>query len=131
VAIIEGLVGSWSLRRTVHDRRTQQTGQVRGELTVTEAGGRLRLHETGVLVWAGRERHVQRTTYLELRDAEVWVTFEGGLPFHPWRPGEDVVHPCAEDTYVGRDLDGDTMRTSWRVTGPAKDQMLTTELHRR
>ena len=132
MAVVDGLVGTWELRRTVRDLRTDRTGRVRGVLAVTEDGDRLRLHETGVLVWGGHDLPVHRTTYLELRAGEVWATFDDGRPFHPWRPGEDVVHPCAEDTYVGHvELDGDAMRTTWRVTGPAKDQLLTTELRRR
>ncbi len=131
MAVVDGLLGTWSLTRTVRDLLADRTGQVRGELAVTDDGDRLRLHETGVLTWDGRETRVHRTTYLERRDGEVWAVFEDGRPFHPWRPGEDVVHPCAEDTYVGRvEVQADAMRTTWRVTGPAKEQLLTTELRR-
>jgi hypothetical protein len=138
------LCGVWSLDRTVRDGlagpagttgttgTTGIVGTVVGELTVVDHGRRIGLHEAGVLSWDGRLTPVERTTYLELRDGEVWATFADGRLFHPWRPGEDVVHPCGEDTYVGRvDRDGDVLRTVWRVTGPAKDQLLTTELRRR
>ncbi len=60
------------------------------------------------------------------------MTFADGRLFHPWRPDEQVEHPCGDDLYVGRvEVVGPRMRTTWRVTGPAKDQLLQTRLVRR
>lgn len=75
---------------------------------------------------------MRRTTYLGLLDGSAWMTFEDGRPFHPWLPGAVLEHRCGADLYVGRiDVAAGAMRTTWRVTGPAKDQLLVTDLARR
>jgi hypothetical protein len=61
------------------------------------------------------------------------VLFEDGRRFHPWRPGEQVVHPCAADLYDGwvvLDRGGARLRTLWDVHGPTKHQRLITRFTR-
>lgn len=125
------LVGRWALRRTVTDRLAQRSGTVTGELLITVVGARIAWQESGALTWAGRVAPVSRTSYLALRDGEAWMTFADGRPFHPWLPGVVLEHPCGADRYVGCiDVAVDTMHTTWRVTGPTKDQLLVTALVR-
>jgi hypothetical protein len=55
------------------------------------------------------------------------MTFADGRPFHPWVVGEDVIHPCAADTYRGR-IDAPSEHEfviTWDVTGPTKDELIT------
>lgn len=75
---------------------------------------------------------VNRTLFVELRDEGWFVTFDDGRDFHPWEPGEEVVHPCAADTYVGRIelVDPGTWTVEWHVTGPAKDYTMASRLTR-
>lgn len=119
------LLGRWGLRRRVVDRRAGGFGTVAGELVLSAVDGGVRWAETGVLRWDGRTVPVSRT--LLVRDGHVY--FADGRPFHPWRPGEPVVHPCGADVYTGLvvvDRGGTRLRTLWDVRGPVKDQRLVT-----
>ena len=62
------------------------------------------------------------------RDDGAWqVRFADGRPFHPWRPGVWVDHPCNADLYRGLvDASPDRLRILWDVVGPTKDQRLFT-----
>jgi hypothetical protein len=106
---------------------------VTGELLVVDADDGLRWTEHGELRWNGGRYPVTRTNRLRLVDGAWWVLFEDGRPFHPWRPGQRVVHPCAEDRYEGLtvvDRGGTRMRSLWDVRGPAKWQRLVTRFRR-
>ena len=123
------LAGVWRLERSVRDG--DRTGDVTGRMTISPGPRGLRWYESGELSIGGRTAPVTRETYLVDLHGEPWMAFADGRPFHPWRPGEAVEHPCGEDLYVGRvDVDSDLIRTTWRVTGPDKDQLLLTSLHR-
>lgn len=123
------LLGRWRLVRTIEDHRSGETLGVAGTalLEATDDGA-VRWFEEGVLHRPGAvPAEVSRTLLvvppaLE-SDEPWWVRFVDGRPFHPWRPGADVAHPCTPDLYRGRidlDLPG-CWRVRWRVTGPAKD----------
>lgn len=127
------LLGAWTLARTIDDRKGPETSTVQGTTELARQGdGRVRWSESGTLQRGGHEIPVNRTLYVELRDAGWFVTFDDGRDFHPWEPGEEVVHPCAADTYVGRIelVDADTWTVEWNVTGPAKDYTMISRLTR-
>ena len=125
----EALVGTWALTRSVRDG--DRSGTVAGAMVISPAPQGLRWREQGTLTMGALVVPVTRTSYLTEIAGEPWMTFEDGRPFHPWRPGEQVVHPCGEDVYVGRvAVADDEIATVWRVTGPGKDQLLTTRLRR-
>ena len=126
-------MGEWRLARRVVDRAGGVYGSVAGELVVTPDGTGVRLAERGLLRWQGGEYPVSRVSRLQLLDGEWWMLFEDGRPFHPWRPGTPVVHPCGADTYDGLvvlDRGGTRLRTLWDVRGPAKNQRLYTRFTR-
>jgi hypothetical protein len=105
-------------------------GTVAGELVIAVDADGLRWDESGTLRWDGGRYRVSRS-YLLRADDGWWVRFTDGRPFHPWRPGETVTHPCRADVYTGLvAVDGDRMRTCWDVRGPAKDQRLVTRFAR-
>jgi uncharacterized protein DUF6314 len=61
------------------------------------------------------------------------VIFEDGRPFHPLHlSGAPVAHRCGDDRYVGqyRLLGRDTLRVTWHVTGPRKQQRIDSSYHR-
>lgn len=127
------LLGEWRLDRAVLDRRSGLRGCVHGSLVVTDEGSRLRWAERGTFRWDGREVPVERTYLLVPGTAGdvPEVLFADGRPFHPWRPGEWVEHPCAEDRYRGLVTgEGERVRVVWEVRGPAKAQRLVTRLRR-
>lgn len=123
------LAGSWQLDRRLVDRRAGQLGHVTGRLELTLVGPNVRWFESGELAWDGELFQVSR----ELRivpDGEGWaVRFTDGRLFHPWRPGQFVEHPCADDLYRGLISVNPTrarLRVLWDVTGPGKDQRIFT-----
>ena len=132
------LLGRWYLERTIEDRRGATTLGVAGTAVLAPTDdGAVRWHEEGVLHRPGAEPvEVSRTLLLVPPapggEGSWWVRFADGRPFHPWRPGADVQHPCAPDHYRGRvDLDGaDAWRVRWTVLGPAKDYTMRTSYAR-
>lgn len=125
------LTGTWRLERIIVDHRNAEELRVEGIVDLTaQADRRIRWTESGTLHRRGAELAVSRTLFIEQRvieqRADAWfVTFEDGSDFHPWEPGHEVEHPCAADLYVGR-IDGSPERwtVEWRVTGPAKDYVM-------
>lgn len=125
------LLGRWQLRRRIRDRLLGAYGTVAGELIVTPDGDGLRWDEQGLLWWAGVERPVTRTYLLRPGDEGWEVQFADGSRFHPWLPGQRVIHPCGADVYTGLVTVGpDRVRTLWDVRGRSKDQRLVTRFDR-
>lgn len=139
VADVAGyLSGRWSIARTVHDLRTGTEGRFHGtaDFRPAPAGGALLHVEEGELTWDGTAYPASRTLRLRPRpDGSAAIDFADGRPFHDldlttgrWT----AVHPCAEDRYEGTFTvrSADEWHLEWRVTGPAKRQLLRTEYRR-
>lgn len=127
------LLGAWTFTRVIDDHLAGDEKRVVGRCEIAEADrGRIRWSEEGTLYSSGMELPVSRTSYIEPRGDGWFVTFEDGRDFHPWSPGEAVVHPCGADLYAGQiDVPGpDGFTVRWRVTGPSKDYTMTTVLAR-
>jgi hypothetical protein len=139
------LCGDWVLERRLRDELAGMSGRVVGLLRIEAldpaapgpAGGdrTLRWRESGQLDWGPLRTPIRRVTLLqppERAGGEWRMAFEDGRPFHPWRPGQFVEHPCGPDLYRGIvRIDGpDRMRVLWCVTGERKDQRILTRLRR-
>ncbi len=141
------LLGSWRLDRTLLDRSTGSRGHFSGvaRYAGTDDGG-LHYSEHGTMTWtpAGAQPFTATASrdYL-LRPADepadspeiLDMFFPDGRPFH--RMGfadhsHQDRHWCDPDTYrVDYTLIGpDEFRYRWDVTGPAKNQLLESVLHR-
>ncbi|WP_063760713.1 DUF6314 family protein [Streptomyces aureocirculatus] len=103
----------------------------------TAAPAGLLHHESGTFTWHGVARPAERT--LRFLPGEgpgtAAVHFADGRFFHDLdlRSGRHTAdHPCARDLYRGafEVYDADRWRTRWRVAGPAKDLLLTTDYTR-
>lgn len=132
------LTGSWSVARTVRDLADDLTGTFAGttDFTATGDGGLLGF-ESGTFTWRGVARPAERTLRYEPGEepGTAVVRFSDGRFFHglDLRTGHHIAdHPCSADLYRGEFtvFDADRWRTVWRVKGPAKDLLLTTD-HRR
>ena len=122
------LLGVWQLDRRLADRQLGRFGRVTGWLELTLVGGVVHWLELGELSWAGARYEVTRELHIVRSDDDRWeVRFTDGRPFHPWRPGELVEHPCRADLYRGLirvDPTRRRMRVLWDVRGPLKDQRI-------
>ncbi|MFI5823634.1 DUF6314 family protein [Streptomyces rishiriensis] len=136
--VLAYLAGSWRTERSVRDLASGDTGSFTGT-TVFRTGdeaGLLQL-ETGTFVWRGVARPAERTLRFVPgpTPGTADVRFADGRPFHDLdlTTGRHTAdHPCAADLYRGEYTvsDADHWRTVWRVGGPAKDLLLTTDYAR-
>ncbi|WP_420032691.1 DUF6314 family protein [Streptomyces sp. cg28] len=144
------LAGSWQVERTVRDLAADVTGAFTGTTDFTadltadlttgvaaEAGTLLHV-ESGSFTWRGTARPAERTLlYVPGEEpGTAVVRFADGRFFHglDLRTGHHVAdHPCSADLYRGEFTvyDAGRWRTVWRVKGPAKDLVLTTDYRRR
>ncbi|WP_405934979.1 DUF6314 family protein [Streptomyces longwoodensis] len=134
------LAGGWRVRRSVRDLASGDVGAFEGATVFrpsAEDGGGLLHHERGTFTWRSVARPAERT--LRFLPGPVpgtaEVRFADGRFFHDLdlTRGRHVAdHPCSADLYRGEFtvLDADRWRTVWRVRGPAKDLLLTTDYTR-
>ncbi|MFF8728560.1 DUF6314 family protein [Streptomyces sp. NPDC015171] len=129
------LAGRWRVGRAVQDLAGGDTGRFAG-VTVFSAlpDGGLLHEESGTFTWRGVPRPATRTLLFlpGPTPARADVRFADGRPFHELdlTTGRYIAdHPCAADLYRGEFTvrDADRWRTVWRIGGPAKDLVLTTD----
>lgn len=137
------LRGSWSVDRTLLDRSTGTSGTFTGVVRFTgDDDGGLWWREEGTVRWAalgGAPFAGPASREYLLRPADtpdvLDVYFPDGRPFHRMgfagQTNQDE-HWCDPDTYrVTYTFRGpDQCGYRWDVTGPAKDQLLESVLHR-
>ncbi|MFC8518803.1 DUF6314 family protein [Streptomyces sp. NPDC057257] len=132
------LAGSWRVARTVWDLASGDEGRFEGVTLFSplEDGGLLH-EESGTFTWQGVARPAERTLRFlpGASSGTADVRFADGRPFHDLDLGTGryvADHPCAADLYRGEFTvrDADRWRTVWRVGGPAKDLVLTTDYAR-
>ena len=125
------LLGDWQLSRVIDDRITGLQSRIDGELSLAAVSDdRIRWEEQARWHQPNGDVDVRRGLWVTREDTrDWWVRFEDDREFHPWMPGETVVHACGADTYRGL-VRGtpDRWTVEWDVTGPAKDYRMTTEL---
>ncbi len=130
------LVGTWAIERDLVDRATGEQGHFTGTLlvTATDELNELGWFESGELYWGGQTRRAERHLRITRIDCGWWMTFSDGRPFHQWVLGQEVVHPCAADTYRGLittgPVTGSELTITWDVTGPTKNQLIVSRLVR-
>ncbi|OLZ72920.1 hypothetical protein AV521_08155 [Streptomyces sp. IMTB 2501] len=136
--VLAYLAGRWHVGRSVRDLASGADGSFSG-VTVFSAppGGGLLHEESGTFTWQGVARPATRTLRFVPGSAPgtAEVRFADGRPFHvlDLTSGRYVAdHPCAADLYRGEFTvrDNDHWRSVWRVGGPAKDLVLTTDYER-
>ncbi|MET8771948.1 DUF6314 family protein [Streptomyces sp. NPDC004658] len=133
--VLAHLAGRWRVERDVRDLASGDEGHFTGTTVFSAlAGGGLLHEESGTFIWQGVARPATRTLRFLPGPApgRADVRFADGRPFHELdlTTGRFVAdHPCAADLYRGEFTvrDADRWRTVWRVGGPAKDLVLTTD----
>lgn len=139
---------TWTVERMIEDFSTGLTGTFSGTVSFTTSfttaqggpdDGALRCREQGTLRWASESGRPAEREYLWQPGAGRWnmnVHFADGRFFHPVNLHSgtaEAEHPCSPDLYRGAfQLEGpDAWSYRWRVTGPAKNLLLSTTLSRR
>ncbi|WP_030344027.1 DUF6314 family protein [Streptomyces sp. NRRL S-1022] len=133
--VLAHLAGSWRAERTVRDLASGTEGRFSGTTVFAALDGGGLLHtESGTFTWHGTARPATRTLRFLPGPApgRARVRFADGRPFHELdlTTGHWVAdHPCSADLYRGEFTvrDADRWRSVWRVGGPAKDLVLTTD----
>ncbi|MGW2570138.1 DUF6314 family protein [Streptomyces sp. NPDC001537] len=133
--VLAHLAGRWHVQRSVRDLASGDEGRFEGTALFSPLpeGGLLH-EESGMFSWQGVARPAERTLRFLPGGSPgtADVRFADGRPFHQLdlTAGHHVAdHPCAADLYRGEFTvrDADHWRTVWRVGGPAKDLVLTTD----
>lgn len=136
--VLAYLAGSWRAERSVRDLASGDAGTFTGvtRFRPLDGGGLLHL-EAGTFTWRGVARPAERTLrFLPGRaPGTADVRFADGRPFHDLdlTAGRHLTdHPCSADLYRGEFTVSDAghWRTVWRVGGPAKELLLTTDYAR-
>jgi hypothetical protein len=136
--VLAHLAGRWRVERSVRDLASGDEGHFEGvtAFSALPEGGLLH-EESGTFTWCGVARPAERTLRFlpGSSPGTADVRFADGRPFHSLdlATGHHVTdHPCAADLYRGEFTvrDADHWRTVWRVGGPAKDLVLTTDYAR-
>ncbi|MFE0415588.1 DUF6314 family protein [Streptomyces tendae] len=143
--VLAYLAGRWRTERSVRDLASGLEGRFEGVTSFDRLDdgrlgdgklgeGGLISRESGDFTWRGVTRPAERTLRYEPGSGpgRADVRFADGRPFHglDLTTGHHVAdHPCAADLYRGEfTVRGpDRWRTVWRVGGPAKDLLLTTD----
>jgi hypothetical protein len=131
--VIDALIGTWTVERRLHDRRSGQAGDFTGTAAFEPDGEGLRWVEAGTIRFAAHEGPAGRRLAIVPAGGGWVVEFADGRPFHPLDlAGGPVEHLCGADRYAGSyDLrDPDTLEVRWRVTGPHKDLTIETTYRR-
>ncbi|MGQ5638740.1 MULTISPECIES: DUF6314 family protein [unclassified Streptomyces] len=133
--VLAHLAGRWRVERDVRDLASGDEGRFQGAVDFTALpGGGLLHEESGAFTWQGVTRPATRTLRFlpGAAPGTADVRFADGRPFHELDLGTGhwvAEHPCAADLYRGEFTvrDAGRWRTVWRVGGPAKDLLLTTD----
>lgn len=128
--VLADFAGRWDVSRTITPDQGA-VAQFGGCATWTKQGADLLYTEQGTLKIAGaRPMHAERRY---LWTADLHVFFDDGRYFHTVPAGGgDTDHWCDPDTYtVTYDFtDWPTFQTRWRVDGPRKAYLMTTQYRR-
>ncbi|MEU3252172.1 DUF6314 family protein [Streptomyces sp. NPDC006997] len=132
------LAGRWGVERSVRDLAAGDEGRFTGTTDFGHLdGGGLLHHESGTFLWRGVARPAERTLRFlpGPTPGTADVRFADGRFFHDLdlTTGRHTAdHPCSADLYRGEFSvrDRDRWRTVWRVRGPAKDLVLSTDYRR-
>jgi hypothetical protein len=129
------LPGEWAVTRVINDGAGRFEGRA-SFASDPDSPGSLIWHEFGRLRLGAHEGTAERTLRIESAPDGTWkVRFADGRPFHPLDltgGSDDVTHLCAADTYRGRYAveSPDRFTTTWRITGPRKDDVIETAYER-
>jgi hypothetical protein len=124
--------GDWLLERSITDHRADEVGTFNGSATLIDGADGWVWSEAGQLSMAGRKPFsaTRRFRWAEPVPGRIRISFDDGRRFHDI--AATAHHDCPPDSYnVAYHFQNWPVWTAvWRVTGPRKDYVMTTQ-HRR
>ena len=130
------LHGNWDFVRQIDDKYGASSGEMKGHAEISPEGDHYLYQEEGTLETTAYQGSFHRS-YIYKFDGEdvVKLYFLDGKFFHDLilkKEGWDVEHVCGEDRYVGHfeQIDDNSWRARWEISGPRKDVILNTVFHR-
>ncbi|MBT0957139.1 trigger factor [Alphaproteobacteria bacterium KMM 3653] len=125
------LARRWQLARVIEDSLTASTTRFAGQASVTETGAHWTYAETGHLYLASGQSLVAERSYLWQPSGQgVDISFPDGRAFHRMDlSGGGDHHWCDPDSYdvTYSFAHWPAWRAVWRVKGPRKDYVMTTD----
>lgn len=125
--------GEWRLSRRIQSEIAGQSGRFEGRAWFTPDDAGLLYREAGTLTVGAHEMEAERRYLWRVVEGDIAVFFEDGKPFHQFAPQQVAAsHFCDPDTYnVTYDFaNWPKWSSTWRVTGPRKDYVMTSEFTR-
>ncbi len=132
------LEGDWRIERCINDRKLGETGTLVGVASFTPDADGLDYSETGTLHIGNYSGIAERRLRFRRDDTpgKADVLFPDGRHFYSLDLGSGeghALHDCPPDIYrvstIATDVGG--WRQEWLVTGPRKDQTITTIFRRK
>lgn len=133
---LEDFAGDWRFLRRVTDAQGQIAARVAGQVRFGPDAEGLICDESGEMSVPGAPPlRAERRTLWRLEPGRIVVRFADGRPFHSFDPAvtrPEASHGCAPDVYrVVYDFGHwPDWQAIWRVTGPRKNYVMTTDYAR-
>lgn len=128
--------GTWRFRRHVAGPQGQTAARVAGLARFSRDAEGLVCDESGEMSVPGAApMRAGRRTLWNIEPGQIVIRFADGRPFHSFDPAAArpaASHECAPDLYrVAYDFSlWPHWQSIWRVTGPRKDYLMTTDYSR-
>jgi hypothetical protein len=130
-------LGVWRLERILVDGRIGQGGSMEGTALFSPSGAaRLLYSESGILRFGEHEGPAEQSYLYDFPEpGRAEIARHDGRPFHALdltRGRAAVTHACGDDLYRGvyGASDPGEWWVEWQVSGPRKDQRITTRYRR-
>ncbi|MGB0682482.1 MAG: DUF6314 family protein [Magnetovibrionaceae bacterium] len=130
------LLGEWIVERVIQDARAETRGHFTGVAVFSPHGDDLQYFEKGLLSYGDHRSEAERSYLFAFpRQARAEVFFPDGRAFHDLSLSDgawSASHDCPPDVYQGsfEALEQGHWRSRWQVSGPRKDQVLSTDYRR-
>jgi hypothetical protein len=129
--VADGIVGDWTVNRTMIDFLSGATYRFAGDAVVTADA----FTEHGTMQIGAHAMPASRAYKLEPRGHSMRILRADGSDFIELQPEamQIVHHSCGADSYTGRFFfrNGDEWAETWRVKGPRKNYASLSRFHRR
>ncbi len=130
---LSDFAGMWQIDRQIQSDIAPHRGRFLGQVQFAMIPEGLQYHETGALCFEGGPTMQADRRYLwRAARGGIDIFFEDGRYFHSITGAQTAMHDCAPDTYeVAYEFaKWPVWQSTWRVTGPRKNYVMTSKFTR-